>query len=380
MIYLLVLVFVLSPIFTSFNNSYELRIGDRSIPGFYPLDAAKMALHNLIALAPFFVAMRFLSSDHARSLLLKSLVIAALIYSLPMLFEVRFSPQLHRMVYGFTPASFGQQVRGGGYRPVVFLGGGLEVALFVSLAFVAAVIAARAKWRILHVPAGAAATYLGVMLVLCKTLGAMIYALIAAPLVLFTAPRTWVKVAIVIISIVCAYPFLRDYDLVPVHRVVAAAKAISADRSASFETRVVNEDKLLAKANQKPFFGWGTWGRNRVYEQDTGGDLTITDGEWIIQFGGFGWFGYLSLFGLFAAAVMRARVAIRQSSEDNAMVLGGLCLLLAANLIDLIPNANLVPSTYLMAGSIAGCIRARSRRRRSQQRTVDSFPPAVAVP
>jgi len=38
-------------------------------------------------------------------------------------------------------------------------------------------------------------------------------------------------------------------------------------------------------------------------------------------------------------------------------------LLLAVNLIDLIPNSNLTPLTYVLAGSVAGCVRAGATRR-----------------
>ena len=367
LVYCLAFAFVLSPILSTLNNSYELQNADKSIPGYYPLDGVKIALHNVMTLAPFFVGMRFLSSDKGRALLLRAIPTAALMYSVPMLFEVRFSPQLHRWIYGFFPHSFGQQIRDGGFRPVVFLGHGLEVALFASLATVAGLIAMRARWRILRMPAGIVASYLSVVLLLCKTLGAAIYALVVAPVVLFMAPRTWVKVACTIALLICAFPLLRTYDLIPVHRIVAAANTISADRSSSFETRVKNEDILLAKANQKPFFGWGTWGRNRVYDVETGKDVSVTDGEWIIQFGMFGWMGYLSLFGLFAASVMRALTVVRGPVTETAIAVAGLSLLLAMNLIDLIPNANLLPFTYVMAGSIAGCVRARSPRRSAQR-------------
>src|SRR5947209_6936146 len=49
-LYLFALCFVISPIFTSLNNSYELHMGDRSIPGFYPLDGVKLAVQNLLTL------------------------------------------------------------------------------------------------------------------------------------------------------------------------------------------------------------------------------------------------------------------------------------------------------------------------------------------
>ena len=378
LVYCLALAFIVSPLLTSLGNSYELQIGDRSVRGFYPLDGLKFAGRNLFTLAPFFVGMRFLSSDHGRSLLLKSVPTAALFYSIPMLFEVRMSPQLHGWVYGFFPHSFLQQIRWGGFRPVVFLGHGLEVALFASLALIAAIVGIRARWHILRIPAGAVSAYLAVVLLLCKSLGAIIYAAIVAPLALFTSPRTWVRIACVILLFVCAYPMLRNYEIVPVHGIAAAANSISPNRSASFQTRVDNEDQLLAKANQKPLFGWGAWGRNRVYAA-SGDDVSITDGEWILQFGQFGWFGYLSLFGLLASSVMRARTAVRGPVSRNSVVLGGLSLVLAANVIDLIPNADLLPFTYVMAGSLAGSVRARSARKSVARASTSASPLAPAV-
>lgn len=370
LIYLLAFGFIVSPVFTALNNSYELHIGDRSIPGFYPLNGLKIALENLLTLAPFFVGMRFLSSDDGRVLLIKSIAISALFYSLPMLFELRFSPQLQRLVYGAAPSAFAHEVRAGGYRPVVFLTTGLEVALFTAIAFIAAIVAVRARLRPFRMPAGFVATYLGGLLLLCKTLGAIVYGAAAAPLVLFTKPRTWVRISFVVVLIICAYPMLRTYDLIPVRRAVAAASTISSDRSGSLQFRVENEDKLLAKANEKPFFGWGTWGRNRVYDQESGTDLSITDGAWILRFGMFGWLGYLSLFGLFATALYSALSGVRGPDSSSTILLGGLALLLAINLTDLIPNANLVPMTFVMAGSIAGRARvsakAHSRSKRGR--------------
>jgi len=360
-VYLLAFCFVVSPIFSTLNNSYELRIGDRSIPGFYPLDGVKLVLNNIITVAPFFVGLRALSSDKGRALLLKSIAIAALVYSLPMLFELRMSPQLQRLIYGAAPSAFAHLVRAGGYRPVVFLSTGLELALFTGMAFVAAIVALRCRWRLLSVPPGAAAGYLGVLLLLCKTMGPIIYGAVCAPLVYFTGPKTWVRVSCVVILIICAYPMLRTYDIIPVRRVVAAASTVSADRAGSLQFRIENEDKLLAKANQKPYLGWGTWGRNRVFDQETGTDMSITDGEWILRFGMFGWLGYLSLFGVFAAAAFSALSSVKGPVTLSAIHLGALTLLLAINLTDLIPNANLLPLTYLIAGSIAGRARVKAK-------------------
>jgi hypothetical protein len=362
-IYFLLGLFIVSPIFTTFTNNYELQVGNKSLPGFYLMDGVKYSLQNAIAIAPFFIGMRFLSTPDARALLLKAIPTAALFYSIPMWIEIRLSPQFHRWVYGYHPHSFVQQYRDGGFRPVVFLGHGLEVALFTSLAVVGAIICARAKWQFFGRPASYVASYLAILLVFCKTLGAGLYVIVAAPIALFTRPKTWVRASLAILIVLCAYPLLRANDIIPVHHISDFADSISKDRNASLNLRLTNEDSLLARANEKPFLGWGSWGRNRIYQAGTGEDLSVTDGLWIIQFGSLGWLGYLSLFGLFAASVWQARGAVRGPMTQDSIVVGGLSLLLAVNALDLIPNSNLRPFTYLISGTIAGCVAARYRRK-----------------
>jgi hypothetical protein len=118
----------------------------------------------------------------------------------------------------------------------------------------------------------------------------------------------------------------------------------------SLEFRLDNEDLLLDRANQRALFGWGRWGRGRVWTDD-GGDLSTADGEWIIVFGANGWVGYLGRFGLLTLPVIllafRGRI-------DRMLVSASLGLVLVANLIDLIPNSGLSTVTWLMAGAIVG--------------------------
>jgi len=357
--YLLVAAFVLSPILTSLENSYELQIPGGSIPGFYPLDGLKYAGRNLIEIIPLYIGARLLWTDESKILLLKCVPVAALFYSLPMLLEVRLSPQLHAWVYGYYPQSFNMTVRNGGFRPVVFLTNGLQVALFASMATIAAVIAVRAKWRIFNFSAAAVSSYLGFILILCKSLGSALYAAVLTPLVLFTRPRLWARIACVVMCLICAYPMLRWHGIIPVHHLSEVATTVSLDRSESLKTRVQNEDQLLAKANEKPMLGWGAWGRNRVYDRYTGRDISLTDGRWIIQYGTFGWLGYLSLFGLLTLAAFRAARSLSDQITPANIAVGGLSLLLATNMIDLLPNSSLSPITFLIAGSMLSATRVR---------------------
>jgi hypothetical protein len=356
--------YVLAPVGASFGNSYELRIGSLSLPGYYLLDGIKGGINNLIQLTAFYIGMRYLSSSNGRVQVLKASVGAMLLYSLPMLVEARLSPQIHRWVYGYAPYGFAEQVRWGGYRPAVFLPQGLMLALFVAMALVAACVLARARIKVFSLPPWVPAAYLVPILLLCKTLGAVIYAIALVPLAMFARPRFNVKIAAFILIFVCAYPALRTQQLIPIESMVGAANNISKDRADSFVVRITNEKLLMAKANQKPLFGWGGWGRNRIYDVWESKDITITDGGWIIFFGAFGWFGYLGLFGMFAVAAFRANSFIKRAEEQDAKIVSALALMLAMNIADMLPNANLTPLTFVIAGSIARkVVLARSARK-----------------
>jgi hypothetical protein len=146
--------------------------------------------------------------------------------------------------------------------------------------------------------------------------------------------------------------------------VVALAADISTDRADSLGFRLRNENILLARANLKPLLGWGGWDRNRVFDPVTGEDLSTTDGTWIIVIGISGWSGYLARFGLLTLPIMalawrawRGRAGPRGvagGGPEIDVASSGLCLCLAANLLDLIPNSGLTPLTWMLAGAIMG--------------------------
>jgi hypothetical protein len=361
LIYLFGLGFVIAPILTSLDNSYELQEAGKSVHGFYPIDGLKFAGRNLLMLIPLHIGRRYLSDDAARALLVKAIPSAMVIYSLPMLYELRMSPQLHRLTYGYFPSAFVQQMRQGGFRPVVFFSHGLVLAFFTSLAVLCAFIVIRTRGRLFRFDPRFVAAYLGGLLVLCKSLGPLLYGIIVAPVILFTRPRTWVKLACAVSLVLCAYPLLRLHDLAPTDIMSNIATKISADRDASLQTRLANEDLLLAKAVQKPWFGWGAWSRNRVFDKWTGKDISVTDGTWIIYFGVYGWIGYLSMFGLLAISLFQANRAIGRDLSPANVTLGGLALLLMVSLINCIPNSVEEWFLFLLAGSICSASRVRRK-------------------
>lgn len=341
--------FVLSPFFTAFFNPEPLIYADRFIPGMTMYDALAQAAVNAITLIPFVAAYGLINNDERRWQVIIILVTAALAYSVLMLIEVRLSPQLHRIVYGFFPHSFGQQVRAGGFRPVVFLGHGLLVAIFCAMTATAAI----ARWReargAQRTRLSLIAIYFGVLLILCKSVGALILAAIFTPIVAFLRAKRVAMISAVACIFLLLYPAIRSAGLVPTVTISELTGSFSADRQGSLGVRLINEDQLLQRGTEKPIFGWGSWGRNRIYSPKDGQDLSITDGAWIITLGSWGWVGYLAMFGLLCIGCLRILVnnKIRRAATPVVAVL---CALLALNLLDSIPNSSVRALTWLIAG------------------------------
>jgi hypothetical protein len=358
---ILVLMSLVVPFITAELNLDPVVLVDKILPAETHYDAVSAIVFQFISLLPFFLGRHVLRSSRDTAEILHVLVIAGLLYSLPMLFEIRMSPQLHKWIYGYFPSDFNQAVRDSGFRPMVFMGHGLLAAFFMMTTTVAAAAFWRTQVRIQRLPAAGVTAFLGTVLLLCKTLGALIYGCVLVPLVRFAKPRTQLRVALVLVTFSLAYPMLRFADFVPTRSIVDVATSISADRASSLKTRFDNEDQLLARASQRFFFGWGRWGRARVYEEETGKDVSITDGRWVITIGQFGLFGFFAEFGLLALPVFRAASALRfAESIHDRINLAALALILAINIVDLLPNSGLTPWTWLLTGALLGRTEALS--------------------
>lgn len=363
------IVLFLVPIGVFWTNQEALVFGPRRIGGIRVYDIFSMMLSVGVTLLPFLLARRYLTTPAARVALLQALVVGGLIYSALILIEVRLSPQLNKWIYGFYSHSFAQHIRGGGFRPMVFLEHGLRVGIFIAMTCLAAV----ALWRMRAVDSRTSnavqpentgsggrptpvkkppyllyAIYLFVILFLSKTLGAFLIAFILLPIAILLGARMKLLVAAGLAAAVLIYPTLRTSDVFPMEGITETFRSLNAERAASFAFRIGHEDALLERAREKPVFGWGTWGRPRIYDPETGRDLSVTDGVWVIVFGEKGWVGYLGTFGLLTLPV----IALALRKRDVGMVGSGLCLILAANLVDLIPNSALTPITWLVAGTV----------------------------
>lgn len=369
---ILVLTLLLAPIGTVLTNREPILFAIGGLPGLRPWDILSSGIYQFMMLLPFLIARDVLATPAAHREIVRALVLGALIYSIPMLYEVRMSPQLNTKIYGFFQHGFAQTYRFGGFRPIVFLQHPLWIAFFTVTALAAAAAALRAaapqqKSRYLL-----AILYLSVMLVFCRSLGPIVHAAAMLPLVLFARQRTQMRIAALLAVLVLAYPALRGADLVPVKTMLEQAERIDGQRMQSLQYRFDNEEALLEHAREKPLFGWGPYNRNMIHDEETGRSVSVTDGRWIIVIGIGGWFAYIAEFGLLALPLLMLRRRARSLPDiDEVPYLGGLALILAFNMVDLIPNATLIPMTWLISGALLGYaeklapVRARSARIRA---------------
>ena len=350
----LIVLLMLAGFMTVMTNTDPVVSPGRYLPGLRPWDGFSSLVSTAMTLLPLVLARKVLAHPDQHRLLLAGLAIAGVIYSLPALFEVRMSPQLNLMVYGFFPRgadNWAQQLRGSGFRPLVFLEHGLWLSSFLAMAGLSVFGLVRHSSPAIRLVAFVAGLWLLGTLFLSKSLGALMIFLVLAPVILLTRTRTHLLVAAVLSAGVLTYPLLRGADLAPVNLALEWAQGVNQDRASSLNFRLNNEDRLLDKAQQRPVFGWGSWGRNEVYDE-TGRNITITDGYWIIIIGQGGWVRYLLEFGLLcipALLVLRHRKRFEIGWETSVLV-----IVLTANLVDLIPNATITPLTWLIAGALWG--------------------------
>ncbi|WP_299681646.1 hypothetical protein [uncultured Roseobacter sp.] len=312
-------------------------------------DGVSMAIGYVILILPVLIGRKYFARAETHRLILIVFCIAACIYALPALFEVRMSPRLNRWIYGFTPHDWRMHVRGGGWRPMVFLEHGLRVSLFFALGLIAAVGLFRMGWKVGFTMVASAG--LAVTLVLTKSLGAVIIAALIVPLVFFLNTRLLILAAAVIGTIVLTYPILRGGGYVPIDKALELAARVDEKRAGSLRVRVENEEIMLARAAERPVFGWGGFGRSRV-RNEKGNDITTADGYWVIMIGRVGWVHYIGEFGLMTAPMVllflqRRRLGI---TRDTAI----LSIIVAANMIDLIPNSGHSPILFLIVGALWG--------------------------
>lgn len=348
-------IFLLTPMLTAMTNTELVRWGNYRIQGMTLKDGLALVIQQGLLVIPFLLARRFLADADSQRDLLFAFLIGGLVYSVPMLVEIRLSPQLNMWIYGYYQHDFVQTIRFGGFRPMVFLYHGIWAAFFLLMA----ILSGFALWRTQQIKANwkllFSAIYLTIVLVLAKSLGAWLFAAVLIPAILLLGQRWQIRLALVVAGFAIAYPALKGINIIPQDRILEAVERIDEERAMSLGFRFGNENLLLERAREKPLFGWGSYDRNQIIDGATGEVETVTDGRWVILIGIYGWLGFLAEFGLLTLPIfMLWRETYARRQRDYSVLIAPLSLILAVNIFDMLPNATLTPLTWLMAGALTG--------------------------
>jgi hypothetical protein len=353
---LLALLVLVGSVATAVYNPEPLILGNAGqtfVPGLTVKDGFFMGLTNFAeTFLPFYIGYALFRTREDFDQLVAGLAIAGLVYVPFALVELRLSPQWHRWIYGYGQSAFDQTIRWGGYRPMVFMSHGLALARFFVAALFALVILVKARRRLWGLSVRWLAWLQFLVLVACKSTGAIVLALAGLPLLMLAKPKRQLQVAAVLAWITVLYPALRLSGIFPVGSMLEAAGALQSERAGSLAFRFDNEDALLARARERILFGWGEYGRN-VVRDDEGRDISVLDGHWIIRLGVNGVAGFVSTFGPLLIPVLWARRRLPSiGNKQDQLAIAGVAFTLTILTLDLIPNGLWAYYPFFIAGAL----------------------------
>ena len=210
----LILLLFLGAVGTVLTNGDPIDESGRYLPGLSYRDVFSVVMAKLLLLLPFTLGIQLIKTSEDQIQLLKLIVLAGLLYSVLIIFEIRMSPQLHKWIYGFFPHTWGQQVRYGGFRPVVFLGHGLWVSIFIVIVIGAALPLSKLKIKLSKPPNLVVIIYLVLLLILSKGFGSILLAAVILITVGLFKPRIIYLVSTLIALVSITYPFLCFIDII----------------------------------------------------------------------------------------------------------------------------------------------------------------------
>lgn len=327
-------------------------------------DGASATLNQVVTWGiPYFLGRIYLNDFLGLRQLGVGMFVGGLIYVPLCLFEIRMSPQLHRILYGgHAHMDFSQTIRYDGFRPAVFLVHGLAVGAWMMAASLIGLWLWRTKSlnSVRNVPMYVLVPILLVTFVLAKSTGAYFLLVMGVGLLYVGVYfRTAIPVYALAVGI-GVYLFINTSteNYFTDQLIDFASRIFPEDRIASLEFRFNNEEILTDKARERFWLGWGGWGRALIFDE-SGRQLTIPDSLWIIAFGNNGVFGLASLFSALllppvALFLTKCRPQMWQRKEVAPAAAVAIALMMYVT--DCLLNAMINPIYVLACGGIAGVV------------------------
>lgn len=317
-------------------------------------DGVSGALSRVIGWGlPYLMGRLYFNDEQGIKDLAVAIVIGGLLYVPLCLFEVRMSPQLHNMVYGYHQHAFIQHVRAGGYRPMVFMQHGLAVAWWMMAATLIAVALgwSGSRRRLFHVPMLVWAVPLLVTTVLCKSTGALLLLMMGAGV--WMTARLWRPRPILLVMAVALPLYLAarvagwSGDILT----ESLEPLVPPARVESLQFRLGTENARLTLIRHHLLLGTGRIG----YASTEAASFKALDSMWIITLERYGVLGLASYMVMLLLPVAAVAARLPQGllrSRAGAAVLA-LAVALLLYVIDKMVNAMTNPIFMLVVGGVS---------------------------
>jgi tetratricopeptide (TPR) repeat protein len=249
---------------------------------------------------PYLIGRLYFSDCEGLSELTLAMIVGGLAYVPACIFEARMSDKLLPAIYGVGGIAV--------WRPKVFFGTALECGLWMT----AAALTAWWLWRCgslrrvgrIRFGGGFLAMLIGTVF-LCQTKAALVL-LVGGVFVLWVSTRFRTRLLLGALALFGPiYAGVRIPNLWSGQQAVELARHVFNDaRATSLKYRLDNEELLIAKALERPIFGWGGWSRFSVYgvrdeagvfhpEPENPDHAVPYDGMWLLTFGYRGYVGLI---------------------------------------------------------------------------------------
>jgi hypothetical protein len=328
-----------------------------------PYDGLSQTMYQTIRWGlPYYIGRVCFTDNEVLKSLALTIFIGAIIYIPFCLFELKMSPQLHRLTYGFHQHDFLQTLRdNGGYRPMVYMDHGLMTSMWMMLASLLGTwmfFTRSLPEKVLGMPSVYPLLALVATTIMMQSVAAICYYFIAIAVLYLTSRMKKTFLVAILLILPHLYVLARtggSWDGRNFSEWVAVK--FSPTRAQSVQFRFDNETVLIDKAKQGSFFGWAGYGRSRVFNDD-GKDLTVTDGLWIIAYGVNGTYGLSTLMIMIQLPVLlfmrRTRPGTWMTPEMAAPA--AMAVFLGFTMVDNLLNAMINPIYMLFSGGLIGMV------------------------
>ncbi|MEM9914606.1 MAG: O-antigen ligase domain-containing protein [Planctomycetota bacterium] len=343
-------VWVISPFFSSVSNNLGLYDGAAQI-------ADKMITHGL----PYLIGRLYFRTPEDAKEFAMGMVVGGLLYVPLCLYEIRMSPHLHEMIYGFRPINDWQMVkRWGGWRPMVFMKHGLMVGVWMTTTAAIAFWLWRTKAikDIWGVPMWLVGPIIIVTAILCKTTGAVaLFSVVLAAMLLVR----YLDMKIMLYAIIVGIPvflFLRVTGLFTGENVAEAIGQIVpplGERALSLQYRLDHENAIVGRAYEKILLGWGGWGDAFQVYIEKYQSRAVPDSLWVRAFGEGGLIGLTSLFAyyLIPPFVLLRKMKPKEWCSARCAPLTGMAMIILIYAMDCLFNTMENPIFIVAVGGVS---------------------------